>query len=276
MTIYARNRFVLASFALSAGTAAAFIFLFARALFLGTLEPPVAELVSLSTNAHGLFFSYNFWAPIAAIGFCAVSAPILIMFVYVNFEKTQSQECVYSIAFLLSCLAESFRLLIPIFDLWIVRSAFFIALARIVFFGRLLAPLSFLLCALTSVSTKQYQESGKYFIMMAAFAGVFAFIMPINSLHMSAACNIEFGFSQTFVVFQVILSLITLLGFVFFGKAHKKKDSLLLALGYLLFFTGYSVLTFADSFFLAALGIALFTAGMKIYLGTIHKIYMWD
>ena len=276
MTIYMRNRFVLASFAFSALTVAAIGFLFARSLVLHQFEPPIEGLASFSQEAHGAFFAYNFIAPVIAICFCALSAPILIMFIYRNFEKTQSQECVYSIAFLLSCLAESCRLLIPVFNLWIVHAAFYITIARIIFFGRLLAPLSFLLCALTSVNTKQYQESGKYFIMMTAFAGVFAFVMPINSLHMNAACNVEFGFARILSVFQMILMLITLLGFAFFGKTHKKKDSLLLALGYLLFFTGYSVLTFADSFFLASLGIVFFTAGMKIYLGAIHKIYMWD
>jgi hypothetical protein len=198
------------------------------------------------------------------------------MFIYLNFEKTQSQECVYSIAFLLACLAESGRLLIPIFDLWSVQSSMFITLARIVFFGRLLAPMSFLLCALTSVNTKQYQESGKYFIVIAALAGVFAFVIPVNSLHLTANCDVVFGFSRIILIYQVILSLITLAAFAFFCKTPEKKDSFVIALGYLLFFSGYRVLMFADSFFLAVTGAAFFVAGMMVYLGKLHKIYMWD
>jgi hypothetical protein len=276
MTIYTRNRFVLVSFVLAAGIVLAIAFLLARAALTGSLERPPAGIVSFSSNAAGVFFSYSFIASIISISFCALSAPILIMFIYVNFEKTQSQECVYSIAFLLACLAESGRLLIPVFDLWSVQSSLFITLARVVFFGRLLAPMSFLICALTSVSTKQYQESGKYFILIAAVAGVFAFIIPVNSLHLTANCDVVFGFSRIIVTYQVILSLITLAAFAFFGKTQEKKDSLMITLGYLLFFSGYHIFTFADSFFLAASGAALFVAGMMIYLKELHKIYMWD
>jgi MFS family permease len=276
MTIYVRNRFVLASFALAAGTVLAVLFLLVYGIFAGTLAPPPEGVTSLSFNAAGAVFSYSFAASLAAIGFCALSAPVLIMFIYANFEKTQSQECVYGIAFLLACLAEAGRLLIPVFGLWTVQSSLFITISRFVFFGRLLAPMSFLICSLTSVGTKQYQESGKYFIMLVAFAGVFAFVIPVNSLHLTANCDVVFGFSRIIFIYQVILFVITLAAFAAFGKTQEKKDTLMLALGYLLFFSGYRILMFADSVFFVVLGASLFIAGMDIFLGRLHKIYMWD
>jgi hypothetical protein len=87
---------------------------------------------------------------------------------------------------------------------------------------------------------------------------------------------VVFGFSRIFLIYQGILSLITLAAFAFFCKTPEKKDSFVIALGYLLFFSGYRVLMFADSFFLAVTGAALFVAGMMVYLGKLHKIYMWD
>jgi hypothetical protein len=276
MTVNVRNKFVFVSFIISTVVVAALGFFFIRALIQGTFELPPADVKPYYFSSRGGILSYSFIASAIAICALSLSAPILAMFIYVNFEKTQSQECVYSIAFLLSCLAESTRLLIPVFNLWITNSSLLIAIARIIFFGRLLAPLSFLICALTSVSSAHYQESGKYFAMLVAFSGVFAFVIPVNSLQLAANCSIEFGFSHIVVAVQAILCLITLFSFVFFGKAFAQKDFLFLTLGYLLFFSGYGILTFADSFFFAVLGTVSFVIGIRFYLGTIHKIYMWD
>jgi hypothetical protein len=276
MTVNIRNKFVLVSFVISTAVVVALAFFLIRALIFGAFEPPPADVKSYYFSSRGGILSYSFIASVIAICVLSLSAPILAIFIYVNFEKTQSQECVYSVAFLLSCLAESTRLLIPVFNLWIANSGLLIAIARIIFFGRILAPLSFLICALTAVSSAHYQESGKYFAMLFAFSGVFAFVVPVNSLHLTANCSMGFGFSHIVVAVQVILCLITLFSFVFFGKAFAQKDFLFLTIGYLLFFSGYGILTFADSFFFVILGTVSFVIGIRFYLGTIHKIYMWE
>jgi hypothetical protein len=276
MTIHVRNRFIIIAFIFSTIMVAVIGFLFVRAAVSGMLEPPPVNIPQHSFNVRGEVFTFNFLASLLAICFTGLSAPVLILFIYRHFEKTQSQECVYTVAFLLSCAAESSRLLIPVYDLWITNSALFIAIARCVFFGRLLAPLSFLICALSSGSAQKYQESGKTFVVLVAFCGVFAAVIPVNSLHMVANCNIEIGFSRIIMIFQIILCLITLFSFMMFGKTFSQKDSLFVTLGYLLFFAGYYVLTVADSFFFTILGAVLFIAGMRVYLGIIHRVYMWD
>jgi len=241
----------------------------------GSLQAPPEDVQPFYFSTKGGLLSYSFIATLCSIIFCALCAPILILFIYINFEKTQSQECVYCIAFLLTCLTESTRLLIPVLNLWHTNTSLFIAITRLVFFGRLLAPMSFFVCAITS-GNSEYQESGKYFTLLAALAGVFSVLIPVNTLHIRANCSVDFGFSRFVVLFQIILCLITFFSFLFVAKTYSKKESLFLTAGYILFFSGYCVLTFADSFFFAIVGAVCFVVGMRLYLGAIHKIYMWD
>jgi hypothetical protein len=239
----------------------------------GFAPPPLALRRSL-LGVLARFFPYNFNASLAAVGFFAVSAPVLILFIFFNFENTKSQECVYCITFFLACLAESMRLLIPLFNLWTANPAFLNVVARIVFFGRLVAALSFFTCAATLVNT-QYQESGKFLIILTVASGFFSVMIPVNTLHLRANCGVEAGFTRLVATFQIILCLITVFVFLFVTDSYDKKDSRILTLGYALFFSGYGLLTAADSVFFACLGAACFILGMRIYMGTVHKIYMW-
>lgn len=274
MTIRMRNTFALGSFFFSAAAVITVGLSLAWAIVTGNLAPPPPSLLPLASASREGIFGFNFTAVLGAAAFSALSAPVLTLSIFLNFEKTKSQECVYCIAFFLACLSEGVRLLIPVFNLWDANTALLNGAARVMFFGRLMAALSFFTCAVTLVNT-QYRESGKYFIILVCSAAFFSAIIPVNTLRLLPNCTVQAGFTRVTAVCQTILFLLTVFAFLFVTKSYEKKDALILTLGYVLFFSGYRVLTVADSFFFAALGALCFIAGMRIYLGTVHKIYMW-
>ncbi|GMO58033.1 MAG: hypothetical protein Ta2A_03420 [Treponemataceae bacterium] len=165
------------------------------------------------------FFSYNFFAVLFSVFALSFTMPVTMILIYIHFEKTQSQECVYFSAFLLACLAETVRIIIPIASLWDSNTMLLFACAKIIFFGRILAPLSFVFFVL-STAIGQTSESGSHFFVLLLLSSVFALIIPVNTLHVLPACTVEFGFSRVFDVTKIVFFVLTAIAF--FLNAREK------------------------------------------------------
>jgi hypothetical protein len=233
------------------------------------------EHIALQAGQTGpAFFDYRFSAVILSICFLTLAAPVITCLVMVSFEKTQTQEYVFFIFFLGACLTEVIRLFIPIFDLWDSNSEFLIAACRLWLFGRILAPASFLISALFS-TTRQSQDTGRNVIILAALAGVFAALIPVNTAHILPDCTVETGYSDflsTSGGIVYFLALISLLP----SARHGGREQRLMTTGYAVLAAGYIVLTGAMSFFSLLAGIGLFSAGIYLYVTNLHKLYMWN
>lgn len=178
MTIKTRNRSLISIFSLSVASASVFAVLSAVSAARGALARP------------DFLFARGFWrgavtgwrlgalmaAPIA-LALCAAAASLLSFF---WFEKTQSGEIVFFALFLLSCMAESARLLVPLFGLWRSASALAARSAQVVLFGRFLAPLSLVFAAsLGGSESRGGVDRNALFALAVSLAA--ALVIPVNT-----------------------------------------------------------------------------------------------
>ena len=85
---------------------------------------------------------FNFTAVLFSIFIFPLYSFIMLLYLNVEFEKTQSTEIIYFSIFLIACLAEPVRMCFPFFDLWHTKTHLALVASTIMLSGRILAPLS--------------------------------------------------------------------------------------------------------------------------------------
>jgi hypothetical protein len=241
----------------------------------GTAALPGEALLTLAARNAPFIFDYHFGALIAALSFLVLAAPIIAFMIVRHFETTQSPECFFFCLFLLACLCEGTRFFIPLLDLWGTRSFLLMILMHLLFFGRLLAPTSFLFSAIASVSQKT-QDSDQNAVILLALSAFLATLAPFNTAHILPDCTVQMAFQPFINAFVLVLYLLSALSLFLEARKNGGTDRLCIAIGFLLLFTGYLVLIHTDSFAALAVGISTFSAGVYLYLTHIHKVYMWQ
>jgi hypothetical protein len=239
----------------------------------GGIPAPPKNITAHIISSAPFLFSYNFTAVILSICFLTLAVPIVTLLLIINFEKTQTQEYAYFIFFLAACLTEISRLFIPIFGLWDANSAFLISAARLLLFGRALAPITFLFPALFSISG-QNPDTGRNIIILLAVAGIFAALIPVNTAHILPDCTVEIGYRSVLRIYTAIIYLLSFVSFLI-AAGNGGKEQRLLARGYALLFAGYLLLINMQSLFMLVVGVILFIVGIYIYLSNLHKLYIW-
>ena len=142
MTLKNKNRIFLFLFIFSA-----IIFLFnitvlCIAAAAKSIVPPINPMRPFVLIPKGGLCPYNFNSSLAAIIAFSLSAPALSIAIFKGFEKTPSLEILFFSGFIISCVTESARILLPLFGFWKTNSLFLIYIGRIVAAGRFLAPMS--------------------------------------------------------------------------------------------------------------------------------------
>jgi hypothetical protein len=240
----------------------------------GVSKGPSPAVLAQASQGGAAFFSYQFYVVIAGICFFALAVPTLTWLLIINFEKTQAPEYVFFVFFLVACLFELVRLLIPVLNLWDSMSAMVRVSARILLFGRLLGPASFLFPAVYAVNRKD-SDIGRNILILVAVCGIFALLTPVNMGHILPVCAVETGYQGFLRLFVLMVSLLSVVSFIIAARPGGREQRLLAA-GYVLLFAGYLILLSVQSFFALFTGILLFTAGVYIYLTNLHNIYMWN
>jgi hypothetical protein len=228
-----------------------------------------------SFGAVSLFYfaaPYSFPAVLISICFLTVSVPVITGLMMAHFAKTQSQECLYFALFLLACLTESIRLFIPFLGLWKSNASFLITSTRIFFFGRLLAPASFLFSSIFSI-VGQTQGSERNSGVLFAVTGVIALLIPVNTTRILPNCTVGIGFIPFFWVYELTLAVLTFVSLLLEAQ-NNGPERKRLAMGFLLLFTGYILLIQTLSMFSLALGIIFFASGVYLYLVNLHQTYL--
>jgi len=241
-------------------------------------RPPSADLIAAAASQSifpwwGAFAAaFSFPAVLVSISFLSAAVPIVIGFVMVHFAKTQSSECLYFTLFLLACLTETTRLFIPFFDLWVNNSSMLITSVRILFFGRLMAPLSFLF---SSIFTMEGQTQGaeRNSAFLFAVAGIIALLVPVNTTRILPNCTVEIGFTAFFWIYECVLAALTFISLLIQAKSSGPPGRIL-ALGFLFLFLGYIILLGTQTIAALCLGMLCFSLGVYLYLVNLHKIYL--
>jgi len=219
-------------------------------------------------------FKYSFKAVIFSIVFFMLYASLGTFLVYRNFEKTQSTEVFFFSGFLISCMTESLRLLIPLFGLWQSFSPLFVFTGRAIFFGRLLCPLSFLFSSIMNIP-EQHMDIERNYTIMLVISIVFAAVIPLNTVTPSGLCTLHWGYSRLFMLIRIVFFLITITSM--FINAYQRESTELFhsSFGFIIFMAGYIFLLEAGNYFNLMIGITLISAGSYEYLSKIHHLYLW-
>ena len=124
MTLKNKNRIFLFLFIFSA-----IIFLFnitvlCIAAAAKSIVPPINPMRPFVLIPKGGLCPYNFNSSLAAIIAFSLSAPALSIAIFKGFEKTPSLEILFFSGFIISCVTESARILLPLFGFWKTNSLF--------------------------------------------------------------------------------------------------------------------------------------------------------
>lgn len=274
MTLKARNRLFFVFFIASIVVALVYTFFLIYAGVSNGITPPENPVRPLKLYTDRTIFTYSFVASVIAILLFIVYVPIGMIVLYTGFENTQSIEIIYFSGFVIACFTEGVRIILPLFGLWETYSLLFIFVGRIVFAGRMLAPLSLLFAAIFSES-EQRQNVERNYIILLVVSIVFAVFAPLDTANISSTCTICWGYRNLFVVIRVLLFLATLITIVINAVTKDSPELRENAVGYVILMSGYSLLLTVDNYTVLVLSIALFAMGNVLYLRSLHTLYMW-
>lgn len=271
MTLNYRNRLMKTVSVISLSQLIVFAALFVYRYATGNTIPFEFSTLTFDTNSAKSIIStlvapYSY-AALASIATLAIYTPLSCLIVGYVFEKTQSPEILYFIGFLAGCMVETFRLCIPLFDLWNGYSKFLIYIGKLVFAGRILTGLSLLFSAVFS-SDDKIQEADKNLIIAIAVAVVFAAAVAIDTRTILPSMMVNTSFQSFFMFARIFIAAMTVIAFLF----NKKTKTML---SYVMLFSGYMCLTLADNILVAAFGFIFLWIGTETYFRGLHNYYLW-
>lgn len=274
MTLKTRNRLYLFFAIASAAALVLCGIIFTLAAISSNIVPPQDAVRTVKLFGGKNIFDQNFYAVITNIFLLTAYVPVVAFIVYQSFEKTQSLEVIYFAGFLLGVLAESLRIFVPVAGLWRGFSSLLLLSGQGVISGRILCSLSLLSAALFSENDqrKNIERNLMGIIVCSVFAGV---IFPFDTSQTSSTCMVLWSFRPLLTTLRVLIFLATISVLIINGVSKGSREMFLMALGYALLFTGYTILCATDCFMLTGAGTALLAVGTSFYLKSTHRIYMW-
>lgn len=271
MTIKFRNRLFLALFI------SGLFFLLLNSFFIvfsliGSTPIRFENFIRPSTveSSHP-FAGHNLYASIGSLMFFAVSAPLLSIIIHHGFAKTSSLEILFFIGFIISCMLEESRILIPLLSLWNSSSGLLVFIGRIIVGARILGPLSILFATLFS-SNDQLENAERNMFFLFAISCIFGFFYPVNSTEIYSNFSVGYGMKHLFDSIRIMVLLTTVLTTCAEGYKRGLASVFAKAGGVIILFAGTIFLLYCDSFLFLTAGILLYSIGSTIYLKTMHYI----
>ncbi len=276
MTLKARNRILILFFLLVLVDTALNVSLFVRSIMEGSLSfPPDAGIErQIKILSRLNLLDYDPMAVCISTLTCNAYVLITTLIIYLSFEKTQALETIYFLGFLLSCLAESSRLFIPVYALAQESPPSLVTVTRIVIGARMLAPLSFLFAELFSDTESRLFVERNFVIMLLAsiFMGV---LIPLNTGSYSSIFTFQWGIQEIFHLARLLLVVTTLIAIICKFAANYSTEIIHEGIGYVISICGYFILCNSDNYILVIVGASALFIGTIYYLRSMHQIYRW-
>ncbi len=198
-----------------------------------------------------------------------------LAYILFAFEKTQTTEITFFAAGIFSMALESFRIIIPLNELWAHTAFIVTAISRISLFCRLFT----VLCLLSSIiftTGQTSQQIGAAIFLTAFFSLSLVNAVPFNPANVNSSYYIMPGYSAMIHLFLTLLGILAISSYLIQGKARNVKEYSRAGTGLVLLLAGYGLLTVSDSWITAAAGAASLTTGAWRYLKQIHRYYLWQ
>lgn len=275
MTIAVRNRFIRGALILAilllVGSCVA-----AALAFAGQALPRVPTgLRPLPLLDRVPFAGFSSSAAVLAIAVFPLFSVVSLAYVLFAFEKTQTIELTFFAACSFALALEAFRLYIPLGGLWANANALSVDISRIALFSRLLAMLS-LLAGIIFVTADNSQQTGTGIFILSFFAFTLAKAIPVNSVELGANFIVRNGYTSAIEFFLTMLAAMSVAGFLIQGLTRSVPEYVRAAFGLALFLAGYALLLACDAWLTLGAGTALFFGGSRLFLKSLHSLYLWQ
>ncbi|MBR7064735.1 MAG: hypothetical protein IKI31_06295 [Treponema sp.] len=270
MTFKARNTMLLSLFLLSLS----FLIIYAAILLFNITENRLVIPTFQEDIFSHIFLAnrYQFWAVVASLFVFLIYVPITVFFLFLEFEKTHSNEVIFFAFFLIGCLAETIRLCIPLFNLWHSFSLVSIIPARAILFARILSPLSLLFLTIFS-EPEHRQLVERNIVILTVISIMAAIIFPLNTMVILPSFCMQCGDEKLYFTIRILMLLLAIAAI--FVKSNHIGSDYKNALYFTILSIGYFLCTQSFSFVMLAISAVFFIAGTILYLTNLHKQYLW-
>lgn len=227
-----------------------------------------------SSYPKGFFLTEcNIYAVIASVFLLLSYDFMFLVFINVEFEKTQSTEIIYFVMFILAVFMEHHRLLIPFLNSWENATNLEIFVTNTLIFGRTVAPLSLLFSVIYS-NTENRQYTEQTLIGIAVFSLFIAQLVPTNTNIVLPIGALRIGFGKMIYLMLVIVFIVAIIS-QFIKKTLNHNNPKLLV-SFTLMIIGYFILIQSFSILTTVLGTVPLYIGTYKYLRTLHSQYLWN
>ncbi len=275
MTIAARNRFLRAGLILAAimmiltGVAAVLV------LTGGSLPKAAPGTRALPILDRIPFAPYSAVASTVAIAVFPLFSVFTLAYILFGFEKTQTIELTFFAATAFAISLESFRVLIPLWELWASTAGYAAEASRIAVFGRLFAMLT-ILAGILFVTGDNAQQTGAGIFILAFFAFTLAKAIPVNSTDVSSNFFVRNGYATAINTFMWVLGILAVAGYLIHGLTRGTPEYVRASVALAFMCAGYVLLLGCDSWIVLGAGALSLTGGTRRFLKSLHALYLWQ
>ncbi len=269
MTIRFRNRMTLAFFIISITCLLLNAFFTLFQIFSNGLVLPQVYTKGIPDN---FLLTYNPICTYAGIFILLIYICITTMIIYHSFEKTQAPDIVFFLIFLIACLCDTSRVIVPAFQLSGTFSLFLLKIGNLHLFARLLAPLA--LMGSSILSTEDFRQStDRNSMILIIISMFFAEIIPLNTAVILPNFCISYGYVKAIRTFSLLIFIVSTISL--FNTNRKNEYRQIMTVGFILLCIGYSLIFYCYNIVSLAAGVPILGFGTYIYLNEIHKHYLW-
>ena len=270
MTIKTRNRLNISLFYFSLVFLAANIIIFLFTLYNNSFSLSIPN--DIPTNRPFLV-RYNPIIVIISMFFQIIYVCVTSFMLYRVFEKTQASDIPYIFLFLISLIANSVRIWVPLFGMIDTYSNFLKFCGNCVVFSKLLMPLS-LLFAVVMGNVEQRQDLEKNIFLLLIGCIFFANIIPLNTANICFNYEVDYSYRNVIRIASILVVIATLIALFFQNKQKFYTQFTTIGLG--LIICGTFFLFNSVNLLNLILSFLLLLFGNIFYLKELHKQYLWN
>lgn len=270
MTLKARNNFTLAlASVFLAVCAAALAYYLYRLNFIKNGATPFYRELSLKNLT---FFSDNVLTLFFAALCMVLYIPTAAFYLYARFEKTPSNEVAYFVLFLLGCVPEIFKLLVPIEAAPNASPSLLLAAGRALFWGRSLSFVSLFAASLLASTSMNLNAERNIFVILL-FSFTIAGAVPVNTTKITNTFNVQLGWPIFLYSLCALAAVLTVISYAIKARENENLDCMRLGVDVVLIEAGFLLLNTSGILAAAIAGAPLLVAGTVRYFANLHKLY---
>ena len=272
MTIKTRNRLNFSLFIFSLVFLVANILFFLLALYNKSFSLEIFQNNASSTHTNFLI-KYNPLIVFISLYFEIIYVCVTSYLLYRVFEKTQATDISYFFLFLISLIANSFRIWLPLFNMVNTYSNLLLFCGNCILFSKLLMPVSLLFSVIMS-GVEQRQDLEKNIVLLLISCIFFAKFIPLNTANICMNFEVDYSYRTVIKIAGILVIIATLIALFFQNQQHFYTQ--LTTLGLALIIAGTFFLFNSTNILKLGLSFILLLCGDIYYLRELHKQYLWN